>query len=768
MDRLRAQSSTLSVVLLVGIILTSATGVAVIGGGLIDDISGTAEQERASQEMAQFASESAAVALGGSDQRQARFDASAGTVRVREDASWICVEKGNATDREFILPEGADNDATCGEEKTYMGSVVYDTGGETVAYEGGGVWSSDDSGGSRMVSPPEFHYRGDTLTLPVVNVSGNVDRGGSEVNLRVTGGSTEKVDHGGNPLADDSGRVYVTIGSQYYEAWGNFLAKRTDGRVVNETAADETVTVRLVVPSPVTIENAIRTVSTGDDSVYVQDMEVDSYDSDTYSSSDANDNGNITTEGGANPIKGKVDGDVHTNQMVKIGGGDNPARINGSIHSQQKVEIVDDGSVRDDVYSNETVLKSKAAVEGDIHAKKVDLQNSDTTVDGDVRAGDELFFSADVTIGGDTDAQEIGGLSSTEPDFAGDVRTEDTYGEEDNSIGVPVSGELHAEDGIYTTDASFGNAFTGGDLADSGSTYNGDVNVSSDATMSETTVDGDIRVGGDLTTKESTDIDGSVYVAGDADLSSTTIDGDLHVGGDIDCSDSTLNGDVYGNVESDSGCDIDANSSPSVKAPVSPEDPRPPKPPADPDPDLPGIEVPPDDELNSIDDTDCTGDDGTIQVGSSDEHCKLEPGTYKVSKLDIDQGDLTFKQGGKVELYVEGDVSLSGDGTVTTAPAGEHNATRVEINVIGDSTVDIQGMSFTGVINAPKSTVDMGENNGVAEVFGAVVAEKVQGDSGAQIHYDEDLSGQTVGDGKNGTTSVQYLHVTENEIQIED
>ena len=184
----------------------------------------------------------------------------------------------------------------------------------------------------------------------------------------------------------------------------------------------------------------------------------------------------------------------------------------------------------------------------------------------------------------------------------------------------------------------------------------------------------------------------------------------------------------------------------------------------------PKIEVPPEDELDSLNSSWGCTNGGTIQVGSSGEHCKLPPGTYKVSKLDIDQGNLTFEQGGKVELYVEGDVSLSGSGgTVTTAPGGEHDATRVEINVIGDSTVDIQEMSFTGVINAPKSKVDMDENNGVgAEVFGAVVAQKVQGDNGAQIHYDEDLSGQTVGDGKNGTTSVQYLHVTRNEMTVED
>jgi hypothetical protein len=222
------------------------------------------------------------------------------------------------------------------------------------------------------------------------------------------------------------------------------------------------------------------------------------------------------------------------------------------------------------------------------------------------------------------------------------------------------------------------------------------------------------------------------------------------------------------------GIDTDCPSTlpkPNVTAPTSPDDPKPPESPDEPTPDPPKIEVPPEDEIDSLNSSwGCGTGSNAIQVGSSDDQCELPPGTYKVSKLDIDQGNLTFKQGGEVKLYVEGDVSLSGsDGTVTTAPGGEHDATRVEINVIGDSTVDIQGMSFTGVINAPKSTVDMDEDNGVgAEVFGAVVAEKVQGDNGAQIHYDEDLSGQTVGDGKNGTTSIQYLHVTRNEMTVED
>ncbi len=55
-----------------------------------------------------------------------------------------------------------------------MGEVAYHGSDETrLAYQGGGVWRANGDGTSVMVSPPEFHYRDATLTLPLVTVSGS-------------------------------------------------------------------------------------------------------------------------------------------------------------------------------------------------------------------------------------------------------------------------------------------------------------------------------------------------------------------------------------------------------------------------------------------------------------------------------------------------------------------------------------------------------------------------------------------------------------------
>ena len=748
----RAQSNPLATVILLGIVLATASTIVLFGGGVIDTLLTSADTERATQEMSHLAAESAAVGLGGSQQRRVTFDASEGKLTLNETASWICVQNGTTDAREFILPEDGNPSASCGENRTYMGTMTYDTGDGRVAYEGGGVWTRGDDGESRMVSPPEFHYRGDTLTLPVVVLDGNVTRAGSETELTARDGETDQVDGISNPLNDSSGRVYVTIRSEYYEAWGDFLAERTDGQVVELDDDAKTVTVELVVPSPVTVQNAIYSKGNDGNAVQVQNMDIDSYDSDTYSSSTAKESGDVVTDGGANPIKGTVDGDVYTvRQGAKVKIADT-GRVNGSVHSQKKVDIVDSGVVEEDVFTDEKVTVRGNEVGGSIHAdKKVELRSSGVSVGDEVRTGSKLMFKSDsVTVDGDIHAEDIKNLDK-DPTLNGDVYTNDTYGQ-GSGTGVPVSGELHARDGIYTDDTEVdGSAYTDSDLEDTDSEYGGEVHAGGDADLSGTTVSK------------------TVYVAGDAELDSVTINDEIHIGGDLTCSGSnSVSGGVYvdGTVTQQNGCSLSSGGSASLGPLTSPDDPKPPTSPDEPTPDPPKIEVPPEDEIDSIpDDAGCTNGGGTIQVQSGDT-CRLPPGTYDVSKLDIDKGKLIFEEGGRVELYVSDDLSLS-SGNITTAPAGEHDATRVEVNYYGNQEASVLA-NFTGVINAPNVKVDMDEGNYKPHVHGAIIAKKVQGDNGVQVHYDEDLSGRTVGDGQNGTTSIQYLHVTTNEVELED
>lgn len=121
-----------------------------------------------------------------------------------------------------------------------MGKIIYDLGDREIAYEGGGVWSKYPSG-SIMISPPEFHYNGETLTLPVMNITTSASAGGKgtaslKAKLKNLFIEYPKDADRSNPVSGD--KVFVVIYSDYYDAWAEFannsqyihVAKNIDGQ----------------------------------------------------------------------------------------------------------------------------------------------------------------------------------------------------------------------------------------------------------------------------------------------------------------------------------------------------------------------------------------------------------------------------------------------------------------------------------------------------------------------------------------------------------
>jgi cytoskeletal protein CcmA (bactofilin family) len=748
MESPRAQSNPLAVALLLGIVVTGALTVVLFGGGVIEGLSDTAATERAAQEMTQFASETAAVALGGSDRRSIAFSATEGELTIEPEASWICVQNGSVDDRELILPESDDPDETCDDTRTDMGSAVYDTGDGRVAYEGGGVWTTDTDGNSRMVSPPEFHYRGDTLTLPVVQIDGDVRAAGPQVQLLATAGETHHVDIS-NPLPENSSSVYVTVGSEFYQAWGRFIAERTDGRVVELDHDAETVTVELVVRSPVTIDQAVYASSTEDESLQVDAAMVDSYDSGQsppkYEPPDNNgSDGQVVTDGGIQ-IQDTVRGDVYTVRQ----GGD----VTVSPDSGPGVDV------EGDIHSQQGVVLNPAQMEGNIYAEgRVEVHDTGTSpeVDGDIHTDGVVDLST-VTVTGDVYANE-------------GVVVDDDTGTDTVRGQVHTAGYLDVSSGVFTDATAVDRDFDA-----SQATFAGPVDVSRDADAVKTEFNDDLRVDRDLTLRGgdnvAEEVDGSVHVGGDATLEAATVTGDLHVDGDLSCdSESDVDGTVHVGGDADIECGLTDNS-PSVQTPTPSDAPYDTENPEEPVLDPPAVELPDESEFADVP-SDCTDSGEAIVVDGGT--CELDPGKYNVSKLDLD-GDnpsdanlRTLTQGvpgDEVELYVGGDVSIAESGTIQTGDPGHQNATELEINVYAeDASVDISS-NVTGVVNAPDTTVDI--NDG-AHVHGAIIAEKASADGGGGVHYDEALAGTTAGAGQGDTPTVRYLHVTRNELTVED
>ncbi|ELZ26296.1 hypothetical protein C474_21406 [Halogeometricum pallidum JCM 14848] len=252
----RAVSSTVGVVLLLGLTLIGSGLLVGVGSVAISTTQETIDVDRAEQSMTQFDSVAAMVGLGQTARESVALRSSSdGQYTVSPDDGWVRITHHNYS-----------GDA---DEELYnasLGSVSYRTESTVVTYQGGGVWRRNDGGGTSMVSPPEFHYRDATLTFPVVRVR-NADSASGRVRAVVSrqgdlarvyphptesGTGWKTYDDGAktyrNPVRN--GSVSVTVHSEFYRGWAEYFRTRTTGNVTvdsaNRTATLELATVGMV------------------------------------------------------------------------------------------------------------------------------------------------------------------------------------------------------------------------------------------------------------------------------------------------------------------------------------------------------------------------------------------------------------------------------------------------------------------------------------------------------------------------------------------
>ncbi|MGB9958131.1 DUF7289 family protein [Haloferax prahovense] len=245
-----AQTSPIAVVLLLAITVAGTTAVVALGGVALEETKQESQLTRAEHSMTLFDSRVAISALGeGETQFVDLGGTGGGTYVVDDNTGWLRVTHKNYTD--------AGDDQVLYNES--LGSVEYRDGDARIAYEGGGVWRTQD-GGTTMVSPPEFHYRGATLTLPVVRVAGDGSASG-DVSARISATErarrvypNETASYDTIPASYDNpvsnGTVVVTVHSDHYRGWASFFESRSEGTVTvddaNQTANVELETLGLV------------------------------------------------------------------------------------------------------------------------------------------------------------------------------------------------------------------------------------------------------------------------------------------------------------------------------------------------------------------------------------------------------------------------------------------------------------------------------------------------------------------------------------------
>jgi len=236
-------------VLIFALVIGATTTVVVIGGSAINDTKEQLDMRTAENTMTQLDSQASLVALGQSQSQTVRLGSTgSNNYTVSDSAGSMSVVYTNASTGKSIPLMEAD-----------MGEIVYDgEDGNRIAYQGGGVWRSQGNGGSVMISPPEFHYRGGTLTLPLVTVSNDTSIRGDAV---IKAGETTR-EYPNETLANPlrGGSITITIRSDYHEGWNSYLESRTQGTVAHDPAS-QTVTMTLTVPIKTKFENSVATVA---------------------------------------------------------------------------------------------------------------------------------------------------------------------------------------------------------------------------------------------------------------------------------------------------------------------------------------------------------------------------------------------------------------------------------------------------------------------------------------------------------------------------
>ena len=238
-DDNRAQSSMVGVILVIGMVLAGTAVVVALGSAALGDVERQSELERAEHSMTLFNSRAAMVGLGDSPSQQVSFGDDSGSFAIEEDDSWLRITHSNYTgngDDEVVY-------------NNTLGTVMYRNDGTRIAYQGGGVWRKDREGDAMMISPPEFHYRAATLTLPIVRIANGDDADdGSTIQINrasetrrvfpnatsVTGsnvGAPYNVTGADyhNPVAN--GTVNITIKSEYFHGWAQYFRSNTEGQV---------------------------------------------------------------------------------------------------------------------------------------------------------------------------------------------------------------------------------------------------------------------------------------------------------------------------------------------------------------------------------------------------------------------------------------------------------------------------------------------------------------------------------------------------------
>ncbi|HJH28880.1 MAG TPA: hypothetical protein C5S51_04195 [Methanosarcinaceae archaeon] len=268
-----AVSPVIGIILMLGLTILSISTLLIYSVPTLGELEDMAKAQKVEQAFTVFDSRTSKVALGESPIQTTYVSLMGGTINVNGDQdayneSKIVIVTVNINASgydDFIdgqnryrwqswkhyLAEDGFDELNCS-----LGSIEYSLDDRIIAYEGGGVWSKYPTGGTIMISPPEFHYNGETLTLPLMKINGRSGVSGTgDVGVSISSDNMPIVLYPNTTMSGDrvnplkSDKVIIYIKSEFYDAWANYANSQTYTSATVD-AANKTAIIELDIIPP--------------------------------------------------------------------------------------------------------------------------------------------------------------------------------------------------------------------------------------------------------------------------------------------------------------------------------------------------------------------------------------------------------------------------------------------------------------------------------------------------------------------------------------
>ncbi len=213
----KAQSESLGLIFIFGIVFVSISIVLAAGLPVIDDARENTQIERFQTEFG----------LLDQEIRESVYAPGESGASISLSDGRVSVDNGSDSMTMTITYDpDASSEITTGE--IILGGIEYDAGGDRgVAYEGGGVWAKYRNALS-VRDPPDMTYTGTSLNINMMNFTRGLDAGGTTTrNFYFSSGGTHK----GAELKKITnsslgpGELNVSVRSEFSEAWGEYFGR---------------------------------------------------------------------------------------------------------------------------------------------------------------------------------------------------------------------------------------------------------------------------------------------------------------------------------------------------------------------------------------------------------------------------------------------------------------------------------------------------------------------------------------------------------------